>query len=311
MTTTTSVPVIRTENTTLGIHGMDNEQRAVLGFLARYSAKTRANYEMDLRQFHAWLRTVQVPHMLAADRTHVQMYVRHMEQRRLAPATINRRIGTVRGLFKYAVIDDLVAKDPTLDIATPKIDQAAQYRTWLTTLEFAQLLKEARKDPRSHAMAAAMGLLGLRVSEMCSLDIADVHRDVGEVYITFTGKGSKHAKIALPMEVMQAFNTYIGDRTSGPLFLTMQGGRWTPADVRRALTTLARHAGIEHTITPHGLRRTLARLLQERGVELGAIQQTMRHADSRVTTACYILDGGGVADIARQTAAAVVSSMAS
>ena len=59
------------------------------------------------------------------------------------------------------------------------------------------------------------------------------------------------------------------------------------------------------------LRRTLATVLQERGVELGAIQQTLRHRDPRTTTMCYTLGGNAVADIARQQAAAVVGAMAS
>lgn len=302
-----------TAGATLDIYGLDIEQRAVLGFLARYgNPKTRASYELDLKQFHNWTRQMGLLHMLAAERTHLQIYVRHLEDRGLAAATINRLVGTIRSLFKYALIDDLIVKDPTLGLAVPKVDHEAQYRTWLTTLEFAALLKESRKDPRSHAMVAALGLLGMRVAEMCSLDLADIHREIGEVYVTFTGKGSKRARIRLPFEVIHAFDTYIDVRVTGPLFLSRQSGvRWQPADVRRCLRTLAVRAGIEHHITPHGLRRTLARLLQERGVELGAIQQTMRHKDPRTTVQAYIGDGGGVADIARQTAAAVVSSMAS
>lgn len=305
-------PIQRVGDAALGIHGLDDEQRAVLGFLARYgNPKTRGNYEMDLRQFHTWARQVGKLTMLSCERTDVQLYVRHLEKRGLAPATIHRRIGTLRGFFKYAVIDDLIVKDPTLDLAVPKVDHDAQRRTWLTTLEFAALVKEARKDARSNAMVSALGLLGLRVAEMVSLDVDDIHRDVG-IYITFVGKGSKHARIRLPFEVMQAFDAYIGDRTTGPLFLVRgTDRRWATADVRRALTVLARHAGIEHPITPHGLRRTLARLLQERGVELGAIQQTMRHKDPRTTVQSYIGDGGGVADIARQTAASVIAGMAS
>lgn len=305
--------IVRDANAgTLGIHGLDDEQRAVLGFLARYgNPKTRGNYELDLRMFHAWCRQHDLLTMLAADSTHIQLYVRHLEDRGLAASTVNRRVGTVRGLFRHAVRNDLVVKDPTLDVTTPKVDQEAQYRTWLSTLEFAALLKEARKDPRNHAMVAALGLLGLRVSEMCSLDVESIHREIGEVYVTFIGKGTRHARMQLPFEVLQAFDTYRADRVIGPLFLTREGLRWTPADVRRVLTTLAKHTGIERRITPHGLRRTLARLLQERGVELGAIQQTMRHKDPRVTVACYIGNDGSVADIARQTAAAVVAGMAS
>lgn len=303
--------VPRGQEGTLGIHGMDAEQRAVLAFLARHTGKTVDNYKADLKVFHEFCRSHNLPSMLRADSTFCQLYVRWLENRGLAPATINRRIGTLRGFYKQAMRDDAITKDPTLDLAVPRIDHEAQYRTVLTTLEFASLLKTARQDPRSHAMVAALGLLGLRVAEMCSLNVEDVHRSIGEVYITFIGKGHKAARIGLPFAVLHAFEEYLGDRTEGPLFLTVKGDRWTPTDVRRALKTLARRAGIEHHITPHGLRRTLATVLQERGVELGAIQQTLRHKDPRTTSQSYLMGGVAVADIARQQAAAVVGAMAS
>ena len=303
--------LIRGQEGTLGIHGMDAEQRAVLAFLARHTGLTVENYRHDLHYFYDFCQRNHILSMLRADSTVVQLYVGWMQQRKLAPATINRRVGTLRGFYKQALRDDAISKDPTLDLAVPRIDHDAQYRTVLTTLEFAALLKTARRDPRSHAMVTALGLLGLRVNEMCSLNVEDVHRSIGEVFITFMGKGHKAAKIGLPFAVLQAFDDYIGTRTEGPLFLSIRGDRWETTDVRRCLTTLARHAGIEHHITPHGLRRTLATVLQERGVELGAIQQTLRHRDPRTTSMCYTLGGNAVADIARQQAAAVVGAMAS
>jgi integrase/recombinase XerD len=293
----------------INIHGLDIEQRATFGFLARYHGQTLEAYEHDLRQFYNWCRQVGLKHMLAADRTYLQLYVRQLQERGLAEATVARRVGTVRLLLKYAHIDGLISKDPSAFLEVPKVDYRKQRRTFYTTLDFAKILKEAMKTPRDHAVITLMGFVGLRVNEAMSLDIANLQRAIGQVRIEFIGKGGNLYKINLPFAVVQAIDTYLDGRTEGPVFLNEWGNRMTREQVQATLDRLNRICGIEYRVTPHGLRRTLARTLQERGVELGAIQQTLRHADPRVTVTCYIGDGGGVADVARQTVTAIYSSM--
>lgn len=298
----------------LNLNGLDDETMAVHGFLARYqNDKTRMNYRMDINQYAHWVRReAQLPHMLAVQRLHAELYLRYLQRSPLAQSTVARRFGTVRMFYKYAVIDELIAKDPTIHIVAPKIDHDAQRRTWLTTLQYSQLLNHSRTNPRSHAMVVAMGMLGLRVAEMCSLNVTDVHRLIGLANISFIGKGGSTYTVDLPLEVLTAFDRLAAGRTSGPLFLTLDGARrWTPADCRRHLATLIKHAGLAGVdITPHGLRRTAARTLAERGVELGAIQEFLRHKDPRVTKLCYIGQDSGAASLARQTLAGVYSNTA-
>lgn len=301
---------VHTPNTnTVNVHGLDIEQRATFGYLARYHGKTLQAYEMDLHQFYDWCRRVGLKHMLAADRTHLQLYIRHMQERNLSEATVARRFGTVRGLLRYAHIDGLIPNDPSAYIEVPKVDHRKQRRTFYTTLDFAKVLKQAMTNPRDHALVTLMGFVGLRVNEALSLDIENMHREIGQVRIEFIGKGGGLYKINLPFAVVQAVDRYVGDRTTGPLFLNDWGNRMCRQQVQVRLDKINQTVGIEYKVTPHGLRRTLARTLQERGVELGAIQQTLRHVDPRVTVTCYIGDGGGVADVARQTVTAIYSSM--
>lgn len=298
----------------VSLHGADAETTAVWAFLARYrNDRTRNDYKMDLEQYARWCRTdAGLPHMLAAQRMHAELYVSHLQRKRLADATVARRVSTVRSFYKYCVIDEVIDKDPTIHLSTPKVDHDMQRRTWLTTLQFARLLQYSRQDPRSHAMVVSLGMLGLRVAEMCSLDVTDVRRLIGSAQITFIGKGGKQATIDLPLEVLTAYDTYAEGRDVGPLFLTRDWQRrWTPADVRRHLRTLMDRSGMpDIDITPHGLRRTAARTLQERGVELGAIQQFLRHKDPRTTSNCYIGDDSGAASLARQTLAVVYGNTA-
>lgn len=297
----------------LDIHGTDLETQAVVGFLSRYANPgTRANYELDLKQFRAFITRPPCNRLtlLTVNRTDVNLYLLDMQRRGLAEATVARRTGTLRTFYKYAVIDELIEKDPTVHVEIPPVDHDKQRRTWLTTLQFAQLLHHARRNTRDHAMVVSMGMLGLRIGEMCSLQVTDVHRLIGAAEIRFVGKGSKAATMDLPLEALHAYDVYAAGRTDGALFLTWDGNPWRQNDARRRLEVLVRHAGLVGVdITPHGLRRTAARTLQERGIELGAIQQFLRHASPTTTAQCYIGRGGGAASLARATLASIYGQM--
>lgn len=291
------------------VANLDPETRALVGFLSRYRGRTRASYEMDLRQWHAWTHSHDLT-MLDVQRFHLELYVRTLQERGLAEATVARRFGTVRGFLHYAYVDDLILKDPTVHVSAPRVDHKKQRRTWFTTLDFSAVLKQAMKDPLDYAVITLMGFVGLRVNELCQLNVTDLHRQIGQVQIHFVGKGGNFYKLNLPLAVVQAIDRYLDGRTEGPLFLNSYGNRMTRAGVQRIMERCRIAADIDYKVTPHGLRRTLARTLQERGVELGAIQQVLRHADPRVTTSCYIGDGGGVADVARVMATEIYTSMA-
>jgi len=109
---------------------------AVAGFLARYREPTLSAYRRDLLCFWQWCADHQLP-PLAVRRPHLELYLRDLETRGYAPATISRRLSTVAGLFKYAVIDELVATNPTMAVTRPRVPWEGQRRTVLHPLEFA------------------------------------------------------------------------------------------------------------------------------------------------------------------------------
>lgn len=88
---------------------------AAAGFLAQYREPTTSAYRQDLHCFWQWcLDRGLVP--LGVKRGHLELYLRDLEQRGYAPATISRRLSTVAGLLKYVVLDELVASNPTLAV---------------------------------------------------------------------------------------------------------------------------------------------------------------------------------------------------
>ena len=269
--------------TELSLTTSDATRWAVAGFLARYREPTRSAYTLDLRSFLAWC-TSNDRDMLHVTRAELELYLRHMEARGYAVATIARRFGTVATFYKYAVIDGLIPANPADAVTRPRISWEGQRRTVLHPLEFAALLTAARASgPVEHALIALLGMLGLRVSEACNADVSDLRYESGYELLHVIGKGAKPADIPLPIPVLRAVREAIGDRTSGPLLQTRTGRRLDRPAAARVVTRLARQAGVTHPISPHGLRRTFCTSGLIAGVTIRDMQHAMRHSDPRTT----------------------------
>ncbi|MDQ3464234.1 MAG: site-specific integrase, partial [Actinomycetota bacterium] len=146
-------------------------RRALFSFLARYRGDTLRAYQQDLKAYLTWCQQHELQ-PLQAQRPHLELYLRWMEQRNYAAATIGRRFATVAGFYRYAVIDGHLPVDPTLAVTRPSVSWEGQRRTVLHPLEFAALLTAARRDgPHSHALVALLGMIGLRVGEVCRINV--------------------------------------------------------------------------------------------------------------------------------------------
>jgi integrase/recombinase XerD len=259
----------------------DPSDLAVAGFLARYREPTVSAYRRDLRCFWQWCADRDLA-PLAAKRPHFELYLRDLERRGYAPATISRRLSTVAGLFKYAVIDELVAANPTAAVTRPRVPWEGQRRTVLHPLEFAAVLSAARRhSDTAHALVALLGMLGLRVSEACNARVEDLRYAGGYELLRVLGKGARPAEIPLPIPVLRAVKAATEGRTHGPILLSAKGEALTRGAASRLLGRVVRAAGVTSPTSPHTLRRTFCTAGLISGVPLRDMQYAMRHADAR------------------------------
>jgi site-specific recombinase XerD len=259
---------------------------AIAGYLSRYRGSTLRDFTTDLRVYLDWCDRNSL-HPLRALRGHVELYVRWLEQTGWATSTISRRVTVVAGFYKYAALDDLIAKDPAVSVERPKVNRDEQHRPFLNTLEFGQLLQGARKmGPTETALVSLLGLSGLRISEACSLNVESMQVEQGYDTIRFMGKGSKYAIVPLPLPVVRALKAVIGTRTEGPLLVNTQGRRLDRASANRMLQRIASTAHLEKHVPPHALRRTFATSGLLSGVPLRDMQLALRHSSPN-TTAIY------------------------
>ena len=107
----------------LVVRGVDEAELAAVAFLARYSGRTLEAYRHDLHFFFAWTGSVGLE-ALAATRPHIELFRHHMEQRGLAASTIDRRLATVCGLYRFAHIDGRIASNPAQYVRRRRCTQA-------------------------------------------------------------------------------------------------------------------------------------------------------------------------------------------
>jgi site-specific recombinase XerD len=261
----------------------DEIRLAVASFLARYSDPTRTSYTHDLKSYFAWCERHHLE-VLTLKRGHVELWARTMEDAGLARATIGRRLSTVAGFYRFAVIDGVLEHSPAEYVRRPKIDTEST-TLGLDRMELGAFIAQgAAAGPTDHALACLLGLLGLRVGEACSINIEALSTERGHRTVTVLGKGSKLAVIPLPPRVARAVDQAAGDRESGPLLLTRTGNRMNRQAATRIVRRLARRAGVTKHISPHSLRHSFITAALDAGVPLRDVQIAARHADPRTTT---------------------------
>ncbi len=147
------------------------------------------------------------------------------------------------------------------------------------------------KELRDQALLEVLYATGIRVSELCGLDVDDVDRQRRTIRVL--GKGGRERVVPLGMPALDAVDAWCGrgrpvlvcGRSGAALFLGVRGGRIDQTAVRRVVHARLGEAGVPD-MGPHGLRHTAATHLLEGGADLRSVQELLGHA-SLGTTQIY------------------------
>jgi integrase/recombinase XerD len=204
----------------------DALRRAVAGYLARYRGLSRNHIESDLHVYLHWCAERGLD-PLAAQRPHIEIYARWMQQvRRFKPSTVSRRMSIVAGFYRTATIDEILTRSPAEHVRRPNVPPESP-TLGLTHLQFEAMLTDARDSTNTNdfALVAMLGLLGLRIFEATGTDVTDLGEEHGHRVLTVHGKGDRVVLVPLPPAVGRALDRASGDRTDGPLLRNTRGGR--------------------------------------------------------------------------------------
>lgn len=248
------------------------------------SAHTLRSYRTDFDQFAAFLARRGISRLGAADARSIRAYLAWLHDRRLSRATITRKLAALRSGFSFLARRGLMHRNPAREVGTPRLAQ--RLPSFLPVDEAWGLLESPVPDTiqgrRDRAILEVLYATGLRVAELCGLDLADV--DPFQRSVRVVGKGNKERIVPVGDQALRALDAYLDVRPpgDGPLFQNGRGGRLTVRSVHRIVKARALIAGIARPVSPHTLRHTFATHMLDQGADLRLIQDLLGH--SRLST---------------------------
>jgi integrase/recombinase XerD len=206
-----------------------------------------------------------------------------------------RLISGLRAFFKYLLLENVIQDDPAEGLDAPRLGRKLPVTLDVEEIDrmIAAIDLSKPEGERNKVILETLFSCGLRVSELISLKISDLHPQAGILKVT--GKGNKERLVPFPASLSRMLENYmLHVRSKVPVkhgeedivFLNRNGKRLTRVMVFIVVRDLAAKAGIRKTISPHTFRHSFATSLVEGGADLRAVQEMLGH-ESITTTEIY------------------------
>lgn len=256
------------------------------------SPNTLQSYRRDITQYYIFItKHVKKQKWNQITRTDITQFLHLLKDEGKSTATISRMLSTIRSFHQFLLREQTVSEDPSLHIETPRKER--KLPNILSSEEIETLLSIVGNDPldiRNKAMLELLYATGLRVTELITLQVSDLHLTMG--FVRCLGKGDKERIVPLGDIAREAIETYLNKsrpkllrRTNDSpiLFLNQHGRPLTRQGCWKIIKMIAQRAKINKRITPHMLRHSFATHLLENGADLRAVQEMLGHSDISTT----------------------------
>lgn len=203
-------------------------------------------------------------------------------------STVCRYISSIKALYKFLLLEKRIQDDPTENLQTPKKWERVPKALSVSAVKD---LLDARFSPktalRDSSMLELLYSSGLRVSELISIKLGDIHFDAG--FIRVIGKGSKERIVPVNQRALEKIRNYsekerpgiLKNKQSPYLFVTRNGRSMTRQRFWQTLKAIGKQSGIE--LSPHTIRHCFATHLLEGGADLRSLQKMLGHSDISTT----------------------------
>lgn len=262
------------------------------------AANTVAAYARDLDRYVDDLAEHSVTQLSQVDRHVIEGHVARLREGGAAPSSVKRAVSAIRSFHKFAAGDHLSDSLPTSDVAAP---QVPAYLPQVLSIQQVEALLDQpfasdATGQRDRALLEVLYGCGLRVSELCGLNLDSVYP--AEELVRVVGKGSKERLVPLLGSAKEALTTYIQEGrqelvrplsaagraaySQGAVFLSQRGSRLSRQWVHHLVERYGAYVGIQG-LHPHTLRHSLATHLLQGGADLRVVQEILGHADVATT----------------------------
>ena len=269
-----------------------------IAHVKNYSENTVLGYQKDILEFKDFLKSEKMaPNLFRLRPIIPKNYVTYLSNSNLASTSIHRKISSLNSFYTYFYKQELIKDNYFKEVETPKIGKRLLKK--ITDEEVIMLFEacdlENKLGFRNYCILGCLYGWGLRVSELCNMEIKDI--DYAKRTIRIHGKGSKDRDVIMYEGLDEALRHYIStfrvellyntkDLENRYVFLNKNGTKLSRVGVRKILEGLVEKAGEHFHISPHMLRHSFATALLKNGADLRSVQELLGH-ESLSTTSIY------------------------
>ena len=252
------------------------------------SDNTIKAYQSDLVSFFDFLEAnFEIKSLVEITRKHFSQYNKYLIKQEFNPASVVRKIASIKGFFKYICYKRQIAKNPCLSVVCPKT--AKKLPKVLSVSEIDKILKNKLSLPELTVIELLYSA-GIRVSELVGLEIKNI--DLNQRMLKVFGKGSKERVVPINEYCVEIIKKYLKKRKiielkygeNKKFLLDDKGRNFSRQKIYKIIKKQGEFLG--KNISPHTLRHSYATHLLENGADLRVVQELLGHA-SIVTTQLY------------------------
>lgn len=268
---------------------------------------TIVSYSSDLSQLISFLESeFNVLDINEITKHHIRAFISHLNLKKLKRSTIQRKITSIKSFFRYALKRGHIQKDVTSRVISPKsvkrIPKFIQSNELNEALNVYEIESKSTKPQvkeviqvRNQLIVELLYSTGMRVSELCNLNVEDVDMVMSQCRVT--GKGNKQRIVPIGTAakeiLIQYFsvrpilsNNKIDDNQVNALVLTSRGNRIYPRSVQRIVYDFLKEYTEAQKKSPHAIRHSFATHLLDAGADIRIIKELLGHS-SLATTQIY------------------------
>lgn len=260
-----------------------------------YAQHTLKTYQANIVNLSVFCVELDITNLAEIDDGLLKRWLLSLRTAELKPRSIQLKLSSIKGLFKYLLHKQHITQDPTTLLSTPKTDKPLPKN--MEVDEVAQLLAfvpEKTIEFRDKAMMELFYSSGLRLSELASVNLFDI--DLSSAELRVTGKGSKERLLPVGRMAIEALNQWLKCRNefikeqNNALFISQLGNRISVRQIQQRLSYWAKQQGLNSKLNPHKLRHSFASHLLQSSSDLRAVQELLGHADLSTTQVYTHLD---------------------
>jgi len=255
------------------------------------SPNSISSYVTDLNEYVEFIdKNYAIKDPAIITKQHIRNFIARLKRKNSQASSVARKMSAIRSFHKYLMQEKLVSMNVALGVRLPKKKQTLPVVLSVEEIDALMVAADGDEplDLRNRAMLELLYGSGLRISELLSLRLSDLHLNMG--FLNITGKGNKERIVPVGAEAAYSLKKYLDRGRShlkkvpgDILFVNSRGAAISRVGFYKVLKLLTTKAGITKDVSPHTLRHSFASHLLQNGVDLRVVQELLGHEDISTT----------------------------